>query len=339
MKEDHYISLLYRKLSNQLNSTEAGELASWLGASEENRQMAESVEKAWDLSKDYERKDVKIDLDADFTALESKMDVAEPSPVRKKARVHQMPPRRNWLSVAAVFVALVAVGFLLRNYFADSFEIQQLSLGPGQTELLEFGDGTKVWVNENTTILYPKVFARNERSINLSGEAYFEVTKNPAQPFVITTANGEVKVLGTSFNVRDYSGEGEMEVEVTSGKVQLKALEKTEKIILNPNEKGILNKDEKVLRKETDQLGNSIAWHTDKLVFKESPLKTVVETLEKRYGVEIDLAYAAIEDCPFTATFESKSLATILSTIESVFSMKLDKQNDQKYTFAGGLCQ
>ncbi len=341
MKEELYISLLYKKLSGQLRPDEATALNDWLDNAAENRSIAASVEKAWTLSGDYERKDVKIDLDADFADLEKKMDeVEETTTISRKtiAKKRNLPPKRNWLNIAAALVILVSVGFLLRNYFIDSLQEQRISIGVGETKALTLGDGTKIWVNENSTISYPGVFDKKERRVTLSGEAFFEVTENPAQPFIIKTTAGEVKVLGTSFNVRDYPKEKEMQVEVLTGKVQFSMPNEAGKLILTPNERGILNKKDKRLRKATEQFGNAAFWHTNKLVFTEQALEDVLQELEERFAVNIELSSSEMKKCPFTSTFDQKTLPEILKVIESVFGMKMDVKNNTNYTLFGGLC-
>jgi len=172
----------------------------------------------------------------------------------------------------------------------------------------------------------------------LQGEAYFEVAQKPAQPFIIQTPNGTVKVLGTSFNVRDYKKEEAMEVDVSSGKVQLQANGQPRKIELVGNEKGILRKRNKRLRKESTSFGNAAFWHNQKLTYKEKPLKEVIAELEKNYKAKIQLTSAAMQDCPFTATFDQQKLLAILSSIESVFGMKMEVKDEQNYLLHGGIC-
>lgn len=341
MKEELYISLLYQQLSGQLEASDAAKLKEWLDASEENRLIAASVEKAWTLSSNYNRPDVKVDLDADFTELESKMDgleTVESIPNKNTARQRALPPQRNWLNIAAALLLLVSVGFLLRNYFIDSLEPQRFTLGAGETKALTLGDGTKIWVNENSTIAYPGVFDKKERRVALTGEAYFEVAENPAQPFIIETKNGAVKVLGTSFNVRDYPEQAEMAVEVLTGKVELSTLNNQQKLVLTINEKGILDKKNLTLQKEEKRLGNAAFWHTGKLTFKETPLQSVLEDLEQRFSTNIRLESAEMRDCPFTSSFEQKDLSYILTVIETVFSMKLILDKDNSYSLHGGVC-
>ncbi|MEM9822674.1 MAG: hypothetical protein AAF985_16450, partial [Bacteroidota bacterium] len=176
MKEELYIALLYKKLSGALSPSEQAELDEWLEASEDHRLQAAAVERSWNLSAQYQRPDVKINLDEHFTELSAKMkalEEPEESSIPHQAPRHQLSPRRNWWGVAAALAILVTTGFLLRNYFMDSVQMQQFVLAKGQTKALVLGDGTKIWVNENSTIRYPGVFDKKERKVSLQGEAYF----------------------------------------------------------------------------------------------------------------------------------------------------------------------
>jgi len=158
MKEDFYISLLYKKLSGALNASESTALEEWLEASEDHRLQAAAIEKSRAFSGKYQRPDVQVNLDEHFAELSAKMEVTEVSSKPHAAPIRQIPPRRNWLGVAAALALLVTTGFLLRNYFIDSLEMQEIALAAGETKALELGDGTKIWINEHSTFSYPEAF-------------------------------------------------------------------------------------------------------------------------------------------------------------------------------------
>ena len=97
-------------------------------------------------------------------------------------------------------------------------------------------DGTIVWLNNNTKLIYPEAFSSTERSVYLEGEAYFKVTKNKARPFVVKSQGQEIKVLGTSFNVRNRPNEDLAETTLISGAVSLRFNNDSVPVRLNPNE-------------------------------------------------------------------------------------------------------
>ncbi len=337
MKEDDYISLLYKKLSKHITRSESERLDAWLAASEENEQIAQSVEMSWKMGSGY-NDPVVVDLDEDYEELEKKMD-AIASPLEKDSTPVRSLPRRNWWSVAASFLILVSIGYLLRNYFRAANEWEQIAVVEKMTEALVLSDGTKVWVSENSTFSRPENFSVKERRVRLQGQAYFEVIPDTNRPFVIQTESGEVKVLGTSFNVRDFSTEREMKVEVLTGRVQLETRDESQKIYLEANENGILNKKNKTLVKQKATSENFLFWHTGKLSFKEQALGEVLNELEKQFDIKVQLLDASLSSCPFTSSFDQPKVEDLLATIEGVFGMELVERSKNNYQLKGGSCQ
>jgi len=337
MKEDDYISLLYKKLSKHISPSELQRLDEWLAASEENEQIAQSVEMSWKMGSGY-NDPVVVDLDEDYSELEKKIDVID-QPLKKDSTPVRSLPRRNWWSVAASFLILVSIGYLLRNYFRAANEWEQIAVVEKMTEALVLSDGTKVWVSENSTFSRPGNFSVKERRVRLKGQAYFEVIPDTNRPFVIQTEGGEVKVLGTSFNVRDFSTEAEMKVEVLTGRVQVETRDESKKIYLEANENGILNKKNKTLVKQKAISDNFLFWHTGKLSFKEQALGEVLNELEKQFDVKVQLLDASLASCPFTSSFDQPKVEDLLATIEGVFGMELIEKSKNNYQLKGGSCQ
>ena len=171
--------------------------------------------------------------------------------MKKSTKPVRSLPRRNWWSVLAAFLILVAMGYFLRNHFRAANEWEEITTINEMKEALTLSDGTKVWLGDNSTFSRPDNFPVKEKRIRLQGKAYFEVANEPNRPFIVQTEKGEVKVLGvTSFNVRDFSSDEEMKVEVLTGRVQLETRDESQKIYIETDEKGILNKKNKTLVKQ-----------------------------------------------------------------------------------------
>lgn len=125
-------------------------------------------------------------------------------------------------------------------------------------------DGTIVWLNNNTKLIYPEAFSSTERSVYLEGEAYFKVTKNKARPFVVKSQGQVIKVLGTSFNVRNRPNEDLAETTLISGAVSLRFNNDSVPVRLNPNEQITYSKSNQSIRKDTVVAHEYIAWATGK---------------------------------------------------------------------------
>ena len=332
MKKNNYILLLYKKLSQNIGQSESADLDEWLESSEDNRLIGESVKKSWALGGNY-TKEVDLDFDADFVAVQQKINNQNAEP-----KVIKMQSRR-WFVVAAALVVLIMAVFLVNNLVKGSKNWQKIQTAAGQIESVMLADGTEVWINENSTFSYSETFTGNFRFVKLKGEAFFEVSKNPDKPFVIQTERGKVKVLGTSFNVRDFVDEASMEVYVKTGLVELRPNDSQKKLTLAANEKGIFNAGANQLELlKADNL-NALAWHTQQLVFEEQVLITVIADIEKMYGVQIKLLTVDMQNCTFSNTFENKSLEIVLETLSQVLTLEVEKISDTNYRLKGGICR
>jgi len=180
-------------------------------------------------------------------------------------------------------------------------------------------DGTKVWLNAKSSIKYQLPFVQNERNIKLSGEAFFEVTKNQESPFIIESQNSFVKVLGTKFNVRSYPEDEEIAVALEEGSVDFKTTNsenKTIQSVLKPNEYLVYTKADKSLSVTSENIGKFISWRQNRLVLDETPIREVAVLLSRWYGVQVEVVDQEILNYKFTTTFENESLSQVLELLE-----------------------
>ncbi len=336
MNPDHYIGLLYKKLSGNLAKEEGKVLEQWLQTSDENKSIAKEVTTSWELGAGFERRnaDIAIDLDKEFSRLETML------PEGKK-QVHQATRSTNytWLKIAAGLALLVGCFFLVKNNLTTTPDWVTVQTAAQERQEITLPDGSTIHLNENTTFRYPEVFNQQERIVHLEGEAFFEVTKNPEQAFHVKTPRGKISVLGTSFNVKDL-GKGEnMAVQVLSGKVKFQASHSEQSEILVKSEKAFYDKKRDKIIKERDAFMNEVAWHTRKLRFSRTSLKEVVKTLGNFYGVELILSEKTMLDCSYSASFkQEKPLANILETFEDIYKIKVVKNGEKRYRLEGGVC-
>jgi ferric-dicitrate binding protein FerR (iron transport regulator) len=197
-----------------------------------------------------------------------------------------------------------------------------------QTEVI-LSDGTVVKLNENSRIKYAKDFGRNNtREIILKGEAYFDVKRDPSKPFIISTAKAQIKVLGTSFNVKEKSYDSSVTVVVTHGVVAVKAPNNANSsaIRLRAGDVGVLSST-KITVHESYQVNNFLCWSTGKIEYREVPLSNVVEELSLIYGTKLILNDSAIKNLPLTATLKYQSLPYVVSEICAFMGLQYKKEN------------
>ncbi|WP_245588182.1 FecR family protein [Algoriphagus terrigena] len=180
----------------------------------------------------------------------------------------------------------------------------------GQKYKFKLPDGTVVHLNAESSIEYPETFAADQREVHMTGEAYFEVTKNTDRPFVIHTERNQVRVLGTSFNLKEGENfelalvEGKVEVEDPDGEV----------ITLLPNQMLIKDKNGAVSMSAFDPMV-VFGWKDQNLVFKDNTYSEVLAKLESWYGVTIQSNLTISEDWSYSGRYRNKPLDQVLDGI------------------------
>jgi ferric-dicitrate binding protein FerR (iron transport regulator) len=233
------------------------------------------------------------------------------------------------LSVAASILILLTLGIgIYRNnpHLQEKNSIYSEASTPfGKIQVIELPDGTVVTLNACSHLIFPDQFNGDERKVTLEGEAYFQVARNEKQPFIITTDNFNVKVLGTEFNIKAYSLDGTQTVSVKSGKVQVEMPEATIRLIADEQlELDLLN--ESFSKQKENQ---SIAtWMRGSLSFNKTPIRDVANELERVYNWKIVFKEGQEFDNLITGEHSNKSLKAVLKSIEytSGIHFKIDEE-------------
>lgn len=168
----------------------------------------------------------------------------------------------------------------------------------GQRAQAVLPDGTKVWLNASTQIVYKPSFWKRERQVDLSGEAYFEVSRNKTKPFVVNSNDVRTCVLGTKFNVRARPSEEKVVTTLLKGsvKVQLPGQSEEEGILLKPGQ--MLSVDTRTMQPmltEANRPGDVLLWINGKLKFEQATLQEIVQCLEKHFDVHFIISDAQLQ--------------------------------------------
>jgi len=247
---------------------------------------------------------------------------------------------------AAMIVMVIGVGFATYKVVQTPEKQAELPVimavveteaHPVNFTIITLPDGSTVRMNARTRIEYPQSFSANTRKVKLSGEAFFQVTRDTAHPFVIETANASVEVLGTSFNVSAYPCAGLVEVNVETGKVKLtqntegKSVSKSE--LLPAGQRGWLKVAEGEMGHEEILAPNFSAWITKEISFQRTPLAEAFSVLENTYHVKIIMENSEIGKIPYTANFADLKLEYIIDVIARTHKLKV-KTNGNEIVFA-----
>ncbi len=340
--EEHIdIKLITRHLSGEANDQDKQQLKDWMEASENNRQLFEKYKAVWGKM-DVVSSIATLDLEAEWNHQESLIEQASTTldindgssrsaedsgkdessePGERSRPVIFMATR---IAVAAVVVIALVLGGL---YTSRNVGSHTMTTAENSMEFI-LPDGSSVTLNSNSILVYPKKFKKDQRSVSLEGEGFFEVTGNPEWPFVIETREVDIRVLGTSFNVNAYETNEEIEVIVKTGQVAVTWHGEVPKtIILKPGSKAVYNKSKENLSLSTAIDKNYLAWKTRSFVFEDQSLEEVAGALNKVYGSEIFIPSDSLKISKITTTFHEQSLDAILNVLAATLDIEVVEYN------------
>ena len=274
---------------------------------------------------------------------------------------HKTKKRWLWIGVAAslaIFISSVLILHwsmpsqplhTLQTYGENELESistdsTELRINPrGQKSVMLLTDGTRVWLNADSKLTYAKNFGElDSREVYLEGEAFFDVVRNPSKPFIVHTSDVNIKVLGTSFNVKSYADDGLIETTLVEGKVEIDKpddLSRSDsKVVLRPNQKATFSKESREIDIKEVVAQETVAWRNDRLVFKSESFSEVIKQLERWYNVSIHVEESAHLSCTLTASIEKESLEEILDFLAVTHRIDFSISGNEVY-IKGSLCK
>ena len=215
---------------------------------------------------------------------------------------------RTW-SVAAVAIVLLGL-ITVTAYWQGSRQVQSnfsdivVQAPLGSKTKLTLPDGSTVWLNAGSKMVYSQGFGVSDRRLAFQGEGYFEVEKNDEMPFLVQTHDVNVTVVGTKFNFRNYPEDEEAVVELLEGKVALENQLKEESVrYLSPNEKMVLHKATGKMDITSAKVKEATLWTENILLFDEDLLPDIVRKLERSYHVRIEIENEDLKQARFYGQF------------------------------------
>ncbi len=191
--------------------------------------------------------------------------------------------------------------------------------------------GTVVTLNRNSSLSYPSRFKGDAREVELTGEAFFDVARDEAQPFFVKTGMAEIKVLGTSFNVIAGDADHEVEVFVESGKVEVKNLNTDEVLTLEKGNIGLVAGERSTTLVNEDV--NYISWSTGQLNYDGTELRKVFEDIKRVYGTDIRVTNDSIYGFPLSTDFNNQPVELVIRIICTTFNLNYT-ETDNEYTLS-----
>ena len=351
MYQHRFWNLLAKKLSGEATEEEISELTQLLKENPDLSFAAQNLADLWKIKPVENNTAAEDAFQKLFGAMDDKP--AENQVTDSLAFDLQPPSKKKWwLSFAILLVAAVGVFFFLQNSRPDtlattaSTQVQEVLTRPGTRTKLVLPDSTVVWLNAGSKLTYNQPFGVADRSVTLTGEAYFDVAKKNI-PFLIHTNGALIKVLGTAFNVRSYTAEAKIETSLVHGRVEV-SLDKDpeDKFYLKPNQKLTLNMAPATGQKKRkkDQLPLAVyselryldeniiaetSWVENKLVFDDESFEEVARKMEHWYGVTITFKNEKIKAERLTGIFEKEPVWQALKILQEIAAFQFTMKDDQ----------
>ncbi len=271
---------------------------------------------------------------------------ASPSPAPARRRWNGIPMSRavspfDWALRVAALVGVVLSGTVLWRTWghpagrtAELGMYRTIAVSAGERAALSLKDGTQVVVDAGSTLRIPHDFGVHARDVQLEGRAYFEVAADSAKPFRVHSGKAVARVLGTKFGVRSYADDSTVSVIVSEGRVALVRMSDSVtgagSIVLNPGELGTLTVDGQLQLKSNVSVDRYLGWTSGKLQFFNTPLRSVLPDLARRYGLEIVTADHRIDTLLWSAPLqqETTALEALEQLVESL-ELRADRRGNR----------
>jgi len=331
MDNHNIYQIIAKVLAEDANYQEQVALDNWLTQDKNNQEEFLAIKKGWQDTR------TKIVLD------QQELETAFNKVINHKAQPQIVTEKKIgfywYYKVAAAVIFLIIGGlfiFNLSNFSTEQPKVAESGLkiiekivNKGQKLKIHLPDGSIVWLNSESKLIYPDRFNDSVREVNLTGEAFFEVVRNENKPFIVNTGNIYTRVLGTSFNVKSYGGK--VNVALVSGKVRVSDQNNQSDFLLKPGEAiQYSSENEKYTLGDFD-IKQAAGWKDGILYFENAGFNEVVETLERWYGVEIVTENFQNNPWKYSGEFQNEYLDIVLESIS--YSKNFEYTIDQNKVY------
>ena len=331
--------LLIKYIRNEVTQKEESIVLEWISRSAENEKYFISLKNLW----------VSQNLS---TEKASEEDIRNIQRLTTRKNLH-FTTYRKYIPYAAAVIMLISIALNIfyfqkgsqarYDFPARSTQLSDLSVDQKHVVYTEKGvkakitlpDGSKVWLNSDSKITYPINFNGNTREVDFSGEAFFDVAKNPMKPMIVhTNKNFKIEVYGTKFNIRSYDNDSEAQTTLYSGSIRIvsvmqeKGHNKTTEVVtqMKPLESYIIKDRHEPVNITPDDISSETAWKDGRLIFESAPMSEVIKKLERWHGTEFIVKDSTILKYDITAKFRSESIVQIMEMIK--FCARVDYKID-----------
>lgn len=334
--------LLSKYIANRCSSDEVIKILSWI--TKRPNGLDESLLKShWDSIEEEECVDDEISR-RKLAKIHHTINLNQSAREReRKVRFlkRDWSPIKRLLLRGAAILLIPVLTILVYNQFLEVYSNEKLIvqqeyeiISPaGSLIHFKLPDGTEVWLNRKSKLVYPSQFTGHTRTVHLVGEGYFDVKTNKEKPFVVESRGMSVKALGTSFNVKAYPEDPLLETTLETGEVVVLGESNNRKLEIckmKPGQHFSLNSETRKYSLKTENTAKRVSWKLGILTFEDDPLDQVAKRLSRWYNVKVTLNDPELSSLTYTATFIDESLYQVLEMLEIVTPISISISDRKK---------
>ncbi len=351
--------LLNRFKEKSINKEELNLLRSYFNSDKPGKDLNAYFDKVW-IEKHFTKEN--FDVEKNFSKIQSQINNGSkntPSGILKLRRIII-----RTVSYAAIFIMGIGVFYLYhlnknKSLSSNNEKFVTVTIPYGSKSKIDLPDGSKVTLNSGSYLKYPVTFGANTREVEFEGEAYFDISKSKKIPFIVSTSDIHIKVLGTTFNVKSYPEDKNIETTLVTGAVEIfnkkNETQPAKHIYLKPNQKISIPKNSNESNTEIEKTNSGpakntkvvptviletninttdyTAWKDNKLVFDNEKFSDIMVKMERWYDVSIEIHSPEISEDRFSGKFEKETLQQSLDAISLIapISYKIIKKKVEIY--------
>lgn len=300
------------------------EFAQWLNADEKHKREFQEIKSYWNANT---RCKSDITVEDSFKKLQVKIEQSKRKGLKRTKNVVL------WGVAASLFITLL-FGFFMKANTPRKEIRQYICMTEGSTSTFYMEDSTKVVLNKNSELSYTNHYGQKERKVQLTGEAYFEVTGNVKAPFIVDMNGVAVKVLGTKFIVDSKKGSDVVKTVLLEGSVRFTC--KEQNVLMKPHQKLLFNRNTKNLELTEVDSEQEIAWKDGLFKYRSLSFETLIDKLEADYGVNVVIKNKRLLNpaLKFTGSFEQNaSFDKVLDVINRTIKIEWTKEGGIYYIY------